>query len=459
MKLGRSERCMNTLRRRLLLVLILPLTTLLFISVVVYYHIAFEPAADAYDHALADDAVALAERVRFQDSGLLVDLPPAAEEVLRTNLGDQEFLAIYAPDGKLLVGDPDLLPDPPIGGRNPVLGDAWFRGKKIRKASYRVKTPVGLVAIIVAETTWKREDTGAKILAAMILPNILLILATLALVFFGVRSGLAPLTQLSEAIGRRKAHDLSPLPSGVVPGEVEPLIKAIDGLIGDLRSAAIAQQEFLANAAHQLKTPLATLQAQLELHVSELPKEYQNRANRLLGATQRLGRLTHQFLAIARSGPDAYISQERRAVDLGSLLESGASGWFDFALANQIDLGFEIESAVVNGTEWLLRELIANLIDNALRYTPAGGTVTARSGIDSDNNPFIEVEDSGPGIPEGERELVFERYYRTSDTRGTGTGLGLAIVKEVADRHDAKIILCGATPSGGTRVRVVFRPF
>jgi len=230
----------------------------------------------------------------------------------------------------------------------------------------------------------------------------------------------------------------------------------MNSLMDDLRTAVVAQQVFLANAAHQLKTPLAGLQTQLELAAEEIPVEYRNRIVNLRDATRRLGHLAHQLLALARSGPEANVSHERRRVDLGRLLEANASRWFDSALSRNIDLGFETESVMVDGSEWLLRELLANLIDNALQYTPHGGHVTARSGTDAAGQPYIEVEDSGPGIPEAERGRIFDRFYRPEGTLGAGTGLGLAIVKEVAERHDAMIDLANATPQGGTYVRVTF---
>jgi len=448
----------GTLRRRLLSLLSAPLTLVLIVSLVADYRIAFEPVTEAYDHALIDDAFGLAGRIRFQDGRLLVDLPAAAEAVLRTNRSDQEYLSIYGPGDLLLMGDADLHPDPAILGVNPRLGNEEFRHRTIRKVSYRIDTAGGEVAVTVAETIGKRERAGSKILAGMILPNILMLIAALLFVYIGVRRGLAPLMHLSEQISRRAPHDLGPLPQGDVPDEAKPLITAMDGLIGDLRSAAMAQQAFLANAAHQMKTPLASLQTQLELHVEELPEAYRKRGARLLDATRRLGHLTHQLLALARSGPEADVSQKKRPVDLGQLLESSASGWFDLALARGIDLGFEPESALIDGSEWLLRELLGNLIDNALNYTPSGGRVTARSGIDKSGRPFVEVEDNGPGIPAAEQERIFERFYRAEGSIGEGAGLGLAIVKEVADRHAAGIDVRTATLEGGTCIRVSF-PF
>lgn len=458
MKLLHPDRSLRTLRKRLFVFLLLPLAILLVISLTADYRIAFAPANEAFDHSLTDDVVALAGRVHTTSFGygLEVDLPAAAEAVLRTSRSDKEFLAIFGPNGQLLAGDADLQPDPPHPEDNPSLSDGFMRGHKIRKATYRLETERGTVVTTVAETTHKREKAGSKILAGMILPNILLIVATLTLVYIGVRRGLAPLNQLSEEIARRSPHDLSPLKPKLVPGEVEPLVQAIDILIADLRTAATAQQGFLANAAHQLKTPLAGLQTQLELAAQEIPAEYRHRIVHLRDATQRLGHLAHQLLALARSGPEANLAHEWRRIDLGQMLEASASNWFDRAIARDIDLGFEPVPVIIDGSEWLLRELLANLIDNALLYTPRGGKVTARCGRDDGGRPFIEIEDNGPGIPEEERERIFERFYRAEGATGTGTGLGLAIVKEVATRHRAQIEFANTSPQGGTRFRVSF---
>lgn len=458
MRPGRPEGARRTLRQRLLTFLLFPLLALLVASLAVDYRIADGPAQEAYDHALADDAVALASRVHVHGLATEVDLPAAAEAVLRSDSTDLEFLAAYGPEGELLAGDADLRPDPLPPGLNPHLTDATLRSYRVRKATYRIETPRGAVTVVVAETTRKRESTASKILAAMIFPNILLIIAVLVLVYLGVRSGLAPLNHLSEEIARRSPHDLRPLPKGEAPAEAEPLINAMDGLIDDLRAAAVAQQAFLANAAHQLRTPLAGLQTQLELAVEELPERYRHRIAHLRDATGRLGHLAHQLLALARSGPEANLAHERRPVDCAGLLQASASAWFDAALAREVDLGFEPEEAFVQGSEWLLRELLANLIDNAIQYTPPGGVVTARSGLDGEGRPFLEVEDSGPGIPEAEHQRIFERFYRAEGAPCTGTGLGLAIVKEVAERHGAAVAIAGAGPQGGTRMRVTFPP-
>ncbi|HEY9192983.1 MAG TPA: ATP-binding protein, partial [Methyloversatilis sp.] len=183
------------------------------------------------------------------------------------------------------------------------------------------------------------------------------------------------------------------------------------------------------------------------------------RLERLQAATQRLAHSTHQMLALARSSRDALSAEEstRRPVELGSLFEDGASDFIDAALARRIDLGFEAAPARVNGSDWMLRELLANLLDNAIKYTPAGGHVTARCGTDDTGAAWLEVEDDGPGIPEEERQRVFERFYRLGDSGVEGTGLGLAIVREVAERHDAVIGLDAGAEGRGTRIRITFR--
>lgn len=457
MKPYRPEQTQKTLRRRLLVFLLVPLAALFVISLTIGYHIAFTRANAAYDHALSDKAIALAGRVLVQGNAIEVNLPAETEELLLNDSRDQEFFSITGPDGRFLAGDADLRPDSVMSGLRPVRSDAFLRGQRIRKVSYRLETALGPVIVAVAETTQKRERTGSKILVAMIAPNVLLIFATLALVYFGVRRGLAPLIRLGEEIRLRSPQDLDFLSRRPVPGEAEPLIRAMAALIGELRGAAAAQQDFLADAAHQLRTPLAGLQTQLEIAAAEIPEEYRHRVVLLRDATQRLGHLAHQLLALARSGPEAHLVHERHPVNLARLLEENASAWFDRALSRNIDLGFEPEEAVAEGAEWLLRELLANLIDNALLYTPVGGQVTARSGLDEVGRPFIEVEDNGPGIPQAEHERIFDRFYRPAGSRGAGTGLGLAIVKEVAERHDAFIDLADA-PQGGVRIRVSFLP-
>lgn len=442
--------------RRLLLFLLGPMALLLVAGVISDYHLAADTANAAFDHSLGDNVAALAAQVRPNGQRLGVDLPREAVNVLRTDLDDEVFFLVRGPDAEALAGDADL-PLPPGGGNGPGYFDADYRLREVRVAFVRMPTTLGAVTVEVAETTAKRDRMARRILLAMIWPNLLLVAATLVLVWIGVRIGLAPLLRLREEIEARSPRDLAPLPESLAPAEARPLVAAINRLLGMLRGASDAQQKFLANAAHQMRTPLAGLQTQLEVAAEELPPEHRERMVQLSQATRRLGHLANQLLALARSAPEAAISHERHPLDLASLVEDAASDFIDAAIARDIDLGFEAEPAPVLGSKWLLRELLANLIDNAIAYTPREGRVTVRSGRDGATS-FIEVEDNGPGIPPAERERVFERFYRAPGVGGEGCGLGLAIVREIADAHGAAIDIGVPADGRGTRLRVTF-PF
>jgi two-component system sensor histidine kinase TctE len=293
------------------------------------------------------------------------------------------------------------------------------------------------------------------------------LLGTLLLVWIGVRVGLRPLLALRDQIARRSARDLAALDEAPVPNEVRPLTHALNRLFATVAQAADAQHRFLANAAHQLRTPLAGLQAQLELLSNELKQQsasdpaLRERVARLHFGMQRLGHTANQFLALARAEPSANPAGDFRELDLADLAKDGVAAHFDHALVAHIDLGLEATPARVQASDWLLRELLANLIDNALAYTPPGGTVTVRCGSVGRGrlgsyDAFLEVEDDGPGIPEAERTRVFERFYRIAGGEREGNGLGLAIVEEIARAHAATVELTSGAGGRGARVRVTF---
>lgn len=445
----------GALRHRLLLLLLAPLLVLLLVSLFADYRTALEPSNAAYDHALANAAITLASRLVVHGDRVDIDLPGPAEAVLVADQVDKVFFDVRGPRGERLAGNAELRPHPDAY-ENPHFADDALAGRKLRTATFRVPTAKGIVTVTVAETTGKREHTATSIAMAMLLPNALLIAATLVFVYVGVRVALKPLDRLGEEIIRRSPHDLSLLPCRDVPQEAQPLVRAINDLITDLRAAAAAQQSFLADAAHQLRTPLAGLQMQLELAAAEVPPQFRTRIAQIRDATQRLAHLAHQLLSLARSGAEANIAHEWKPVDLGRLLEDIAPEFLDAALAKKIDFGVETAPAWISGSRWLLGELLSNLLDNAIRYTPTGGRVTARCGTAADGRAYLEVEDDGPGIPDKERQRVFDRFYRVPGTEGVGAGLGLSIVREVAERHGATIALETAANGQGTLFRVSF---
>ena len=448
----------RTLRRRLLVFISWPLLVLLGLSMVADYQSAISIAGEAYDNALNTTVISLVTRLERVDGDrqIEVDLPPAADEILRSDPLDKILYVVFDDKGRVVAGDAELLqlPRPTLTNRT-VLQDAQLGTRFLRTASYGYESPTLKATVIVAETTLKRTRAANRILTAILWPNLLLIIAAQLLVYFGVRFALKPLDALGRQIVERGPQDFSPLPEAAAPGEAGPLVRAINRLMEHLNAASQAQQTFLSNAAHQLRTPLAGLQTQLELAIATLPAEARPRIARLRDATQRLSHLTHQMLALARSSSEGALISDRHPVDLAGLLEEAASDLLDTALAKEIDLGFETAPLSVDGSHWMLREMLANLIENAILYTPRGGRVTARCGTAA-GGPFVEVEDDGPGIPPDQRSRVFERFYRGGGQAAEGTGLGLAIVKEVAERHAATIALETGADGSGTRIRVVF---
>ena len=444
------------MRRRLLRLLLVPLVALLVVSIGSDYHTAVEPARTAYDQALADAAVAVAAHVRVAQGRIELDLPPQAIAVLRTDRYDQIYYRVADPAGTFLAGDMALPPVSVGPDQNPFFVDAHYEGQPVRMVVYRAPTPIGEVTIQVAETTVKRERLTKRIVAALIMPNVILISATLLLVYFGVRFGLAPLARLRAQIESRSPKDLSPLQQVGVPEEVRPLVRSLNRLLSLVRESSDAQHRFLADAAHQLRTPLAGLQTQVDLiPLERVPDEVRGQLRLLQEATRRLAHLSSQLLALARAEPSANLVQGMQPLDLRDIVEDSASRHLDQALANDLDIGFEAGSASIDGSEWLLREMADNLIDNALTYTPRGGRITVRSGIDGDM-AFLEVQDDGPGIAPSERQKVFSRFYRIPGSPGAGCGLGLAIVKEIAELHGGQAEIRSPREGRGTCVRVLF---
>jgi two-component system sensor histidine kinase TctE len=421
------------------------------------YFLSLEPASEAYDQALVDVGIALGERIRSSGDSVLFDLPGAAEQVLRTDKYDTIYYHLRRPDGSPLAGDPGLPPIP--ADQHPVDGviayDGIYRDQPIRVVALLVPCGGQVCTVQVAETTNKRRKLARNIVISSLVPELLITLVTLALVWFGVKRGLAPLQHLSDEIRARSARDLRPIDPGQAPDEARPLVGALNQLFGQVAGASSNQQRFLANAAHQLRTPLAGLQAHTEIALAQgMPEENRAQLEQVHRATIRTARLANQLLALARAEPGGS-RLDAAPVNLRAVVEDAADEWVHRAMAREIDLGFELADVQVQGDALLLREALANLIHNALEYSPAGARVTVRTGKRNDL-PFLEVEDDGPGIPESDREQVLERFYRVAGTPGTGSGLGLSIVREIAAAHRADIAIAAGEGGRGCRVGLTF---
>jgi len=422
------------------------------------YFLSLEPASEAYDQALVDVGIALSERIRNAGDTVSLDLPGVAEQVLRTDKFDKIYYQVRRADGSPLAGDAGLPPVPEA--QTPEDGviayDGQYRGQKVRIVALQVPCGSAPCTVQVAETTNKRSKFARNIVLSSLVPELLIALATLAVVWFGVQRGLAPLADLSAEIRSRSARDLRPIDPAHAPEEARPLVGALNQLFGQVAESSSNQQRFLANAAHQLRTPLAGLRAHTEFALAQdMPEAQRAQLEQIHRATIRTARLANQLLALARAEPGGYRADAFASVNLRAVVEGAADEWVHSALAKEIDLGFELSDAQVSGDALILREALANLIHNALEYTPHAGRVTVTTGL-RNGCALIEVEDDGPGIPPAEREQVMERFYRVPGTAGTGSGLGLSIVREIALAHGAELSINAGAHGRGCKVGLTF---
>ncbi len=445
----------SSVRRSLLQWLVPTFAVTLGLGALAASRVSLHPTLEAYDQALTDDALALASSIRIFDGVPALELSAQSEKLLRTDPYDHIYFAIRAPGGMRVAGE--ALPPPPHAGTHEdrLLYDDIFRGDRVRVVALDAPCGDQTCLVQVAETTIKRARLRREIVLGVLLPGAGLAMVTLLLVWFGVARGLLPLTRLSQEIATRSHRDLRPMNEADAPAEARGLVAAINRLLADLEATAAAQRRFLADAAHQLRTPLAGIQSQAELARQQTnAEELHNTLAQLHDATLRTARLANQLLVLARAEPGAHRSDTSATCDLLQVIESNADDWVRRALAKDIDFGFEVEPADVAGDPLLMTKLIANLVDNAIEYTPRAGCITLRCSHDA-GWVRVEVEDNGPGIPPAECQRVLERFYRIPGTPGPGSGLGLAIVNEIAQMHSAHVEI--TAPADGRGALVIVR--
>ncbi|MFN4342959.1 MAG: sensor histidine kinase [Azonexus sp.] len=430
---------------------------LLVVGAVLANWVALRAATKAYDRGLLDTAFAIAEQLQIVEGRPQLPLTQQARTVLLTDKFDRVFYAVHDETGELLDGNPEL-PTPPVedlpqlASEGRLYYDGMLGEESIRLAAYQRRFEFQTVTVVAAETLVKRRELVRDILLGMLLPEILLVLVAATVIWFGVRSGLKPLEGLQAELADRSQSDLRPV-AVAVPEEVQPVVTEINGLLQRLDVALASQRNFVSDAAHQLRTPIAALLAQVEAAEQEAGGAAPSVLSGIHAAAGRLGHLVEQLLALARAEPS--LAQASGEVALVSLVHRVAENWLPAAIGKDIDLGFELQPAVVHGNEILLEELLANLLDNALRHTPIGGVVTVACGV-ADGRAWLSVEDSGPGIPESERGRIGERFYRPAGQTGDGCGLGLAIVREIARQHQGELHIDRSSRLGGAWMRVDF---
>lgn len=458
-----------SLRRQLLFWLMLPVFLLWLLGAAITYTLSMAFATDAYDQAMLDTLYSLAGHTIEKDGVVVVDLPPVALQVLKDSVKDKFYYQVLDASGKRLAGDtrepPSQFGQPGDMSRRPDFRYSRICGEDVRVASmlYSVPGKGTVVTVQVAQTQRGREELAEKILIGVVGPQLLIVLATGLAIYFGVWRGLVPLNIVRDALASRTPSDLSPLAEDAVPREVRPLVAAINAHWQRLALYIEAQRRFVANAAHQLRTPIAGLKTQTELALRQTDRGEQEHALRLIAqSADRAARLTNQLLTLARSGPEAQDPEKWTEVDLVAVARSAVSELLPQAFERHIDLGFEFRAqggpkqCIIWGEPVALYELMSNLIENAVRYSQ-GGTVTAVVEKTAEGCAFL-VEDNGPGIAPEERQKVFERFYRINDSGPSGSGLGLAIVQEIAHMHGAVATINDGPPPSmkGTTVRISF---
>lgn len=461
-----------SLYRRLLQNFAGPTFLLLVTAGGISYGIAKSVVGTAYDQNLINLAHGAANHVLLRDGQIALDLTGGAEQVLRTDTIDDIYFRVRTGTGSILGGDADL---PSLGSersRNgtgaaelqpnveslpahhlaaPQFFDSHYRDTPIRAVRLQQTLGHHTIYITVGETLNKRQQALERLLLGFGSAAVMLLAAATLAVRLGIPSSLAPLKRLEDELRGRTGADLSPLSPESVPLEIREVVRALNALFDRLRAVNTGQRQFLQDAAHQLRTPLAGLQMQIELLESH-PADAAALA-RLKHSVQRVTRLANQLLALARAEAGAQLMVNASTVDFAHLIDDMVEEWLEKADARSIDLGIAREPVSIVGDPTLLRELIANLMDNALRYTPNGGEVSLHCAV-ADGMLELEISDTGPGIPEDRWEAVFERFYRLPETSLSGSGLGLPIAREIARCHHGSIRISASPRGKGTRVQV-----
>lgn len=419
-----------------------------------------------FDRSLQQNVSVLAQLVQSDDTHVRFQLPDTAHRILHADATDTVYYQVLGGRSELLGGEAKLpLPqdDEKFVTDEMRLRDDMFNGTPIRVAYMwvRVQPQEARPALVqVAETLEKRSVLAREIIRGVMLPLFVILPLSVLLVWLALTRGIKPLNELEDRIRQRKPDDMSPLDENTVPSEVVPLVSSINDLLVRLQGSIATQKRFLADAAHQLKTPLAGLRMQADLaQRSDANAQDLKQSLKQIGrASMRATHTVNQLLALARAESSG-AGMATQTCDLSVLTMEVVKESLPRAMELRIDLGFEglePHQAMLSGNPTLLKEMVRNLIDNALNYTPSSetqpGVVTARVCGDAQTGWRLEVEDSGPGIAASERERVFEPFYRALGNEADGSGLGLAIVREIAVKHHAQVSISdtheGHSPPG-----------
>jgi len=437
----------HSIRRNLLVLLLVPLLTLLGVVGANAYYTGLSISNTVYDRALYDSVLTLGILVKSGEGKVTVDLPPIARRMLEVDPMDNIYYAVRSTQGTIILGDPSLTMGKVLAAsvESPVFFDSVHNGEPIRVAAAEI-FPQGdnahPVVVEVAETLKKRQTMAREILQQSVAPQLFFLVSAIIVVWFAVRHALRPFFE--------------PLPQGQVPLEIRPVTTAFNNLMQRFEASFTSQQRFVSNAAHQLRTPVAGMRAIIEAELlGSAPGQASPTLERLHKSALRMSRLVTQLLSLSRAEPGN--PAQFIVLDVDYLLQEVVEEYEVLAQEKNITLATDISSDVpVSGVPWMLSEMVGNLIDNAIRYSPAGSTVSIslnRRGAFA----VLEIADAGAGISHSEIDRIFERFYRGEHVTQEGSGLGLAIVKEIADAHGARISVGPRGQGQGTLVLAEMR--
>ena len=470
MSFGLFQREQRSLFGEILDWMLTPLLLLWPLSLALTWFVAQGIATKPFDRALEFNLQALTQFVVTKDNKVSFNLTPQARDLLRADDSDLVYYQVLDSRGRLISGEGDFpLPmetETPEPGRV-LLRDDMVRGDEVRVAYAwlaRGTDTTQLVLMQVGETKGKRSTLATEIIKGVMVPQFVILPLAVLLVWLALVRGIRPLNDLEQRIRARKPDDLSPIEESFIPQEVAPLVSSINDLLTRLKTSLTTQKRFLADAAHQLKTPLAGLRMQAELAQRETdPQEIRGSLQQIARSSSRATHTVNQLLALARAETTGRTLPSAQ-IDLARLVTDVVRDSVPRALEHGIDLGYEgpeemPEICLMNGNPTLLQEMVRNLVDNAINYSGRGGVVTARVLFDRFSGvQILQVEDNGPGIPENERTLVLQPFYRALGTNVDGSGLGLAIVHEIAQQHNAVVMMEDAHSDSARRgLRVAIR--
>jgi two-component system sensor histidine kinase TctE len=444
----------SSISRQLILWLAIPLMLVALCGALVHYFNHVAPGVISSDRRLKEAANALMAHVHVNQGQVKLDTDSDRKPSLPS--AESIKFALRDSQGRLLAGDARLPAVAMSSETSQLFAMAQIDGRSVRTLTTRFDTPVGVITITVADTRGTSEPEARLGFMSTLLWDFVQLDVTLVLVWVGIRLGLRPIRRLRDEIAGRSPSDLRPIVESSVPREIAPLVVTLNRLFGTLRTSVQSQQQFIANTAHQLRTPITGMQAQLGLLIAEPAAEpIRARLGTLQEGIKQLAHSANQLLMLARADTAANVSAKNQDVDLKGIVGEVAAKFFDRALQSNIDLGVDAKSASILADPSLLDDLLSNLVDNALKYTPAGGSVTVRAGRNN-GKPFLSVEDTGPGIPEADRQRVRQRFYRLPNSPGHGSGLGLAIADEIARLYGAAVSIGSGTDGIGTQILVQF---